>query len=74
MIMNVLACGIKDLSSWCMLFVNDSMLCSTIREEVEKKLEEWRRAMEDRRLKMSRNLTEYLRFNSDEDSEINLQR
>ena len=29
------------------------MLCSTRRDHVERKLEEWRRAMEERRLKIS---------------------
>ena len=50
MIMDVMACGIKDLSPWCMLHADDSVLRDTRREEVEKKLEEWqwRRAIEDR--------------------------
>ena len=45
--------------------------------EVEKKLDEWRRAMEDRRLTISRKKTVYLRFkgdgNLDGKSDINLQ-
>ena len=39
MIMDVLACGIKDLSRWCMLYADDIVLCGTRRVEVEKKLE-----------------------------------
>ncbi len=39
MIMDVLACGIKDISLWCMLCADDIVLCGTRREEVEKKLE-----------------------------------
>ena len=77
MIMDVLACGIRDLSPWWMLYADDIVLCGTIREEVEKKLEEWRRAMEDRGLKINRKKTVNLRFNEDGNldgnSDINLQ-
>ena len=38
-IMDVLACGIKDLSPWCMLYVDESVLCGTRSVVVEKKLE-----------------------------------
>ena len=47
-IMYVSACRIKDLSPWCMLYADDIVLCDTRREEVEKKLEELRRVMDDR--------------------------
>ena len=72
-IMDVLAHGIKDLSPWCMLYADDILLCGTRREVVEKKLEEWRRAMEDRGLKINIKKTVYLRFNVDGNSDINLQ-
>ena len=53
MIMDVSACRIKDISPWCMLYADDIVLYGTKREEVEKKLEEWIRAMEDRGLKIN---------------------
>ena len=39
MIMDMLARGIKDLSPWCILYADDSALCGTRSEVVEKKLE-----------------------------------
>ena len=63
MIMDVLARGIKDISPWCMLYADDIVLCGSRSEVVENKLEEWRRAMEDRGLKISKKKTVYLRFN-----------
>ena len=60
-----------------MLYDDDIVLCSTRREEVENKLEEWRRDMEDRGLEISRKKPVYLTFNGDwnldGNSDINLQ-
>ena len=76
MIMDVLAHGITDLYPWCMLYADDIVLCGTRSEVVEQKLEEWRRDMEDRGLKINRKKTVYLRFNVDGNldgnSDINL--
>ena len=57
---------------------DDIVLCGTRSEVVEKKLEEWRRAMEHRGLKINRKKTVYLRFNVDRDlddgnSDVNIQ-
>ena len=75
--MDVLARGIEDLSPWCMLYADDIVLRGTRREVVGNKLEEWRRAMEDRGLNINRKKTVYLRFNVDGNldgiSDINLQ-
>ena len=57
MIIDVLARGINDISPWCMLYADDIVLCGTRSQVVEKKLEEWRRAMEDRGLKINRKKT-----------------
>lgn len=61
-IMDVLAEGVKERPPWCMLFADDIVLCCTTREEVERRLEYWRRALEDRGLKINRTKTEYLSF------------
>lgn len=53
-----------------MLFPDHAVICSTDRETVEAKLEQWQRALEGRRLKISRKKTEYLRFSEDQDTEI----
>ena len=73
LIMDVLAQGVKDQAPWCMLFADDIVLCSTSKEEVERKAENWRRALEDRGLKISRKKTEYLRFCEEGDEEVRLQ-
>ena len=77
MIMDVLARGIKDIYPWCMLYADDIVLCGTRSEVVEKKLEEWGRAMEDRGLKINGNKTVYPRFivdgNLDGNSDSNIQ-
>ena len=58
------------------LYDDDIVLCSTRREDVENKLEGWRRAMEDRGLEISRKKPVHLRFNGDwnldGNSDINL--
>ena len=56
-----------------MLFADDIVLCSTIIYHVERKLEEWRRAMEERGLKISRRKTDYLGCNEHQNADIQLQ-
>ena len=53
LIWHVFLLPIKHLFPWCKLYADGIVLCGTRREEVEKKLEERRRAMEDRGLNIN---------------------
>ena len=46
-----------------MLFANDIVTCEETKEEVERRLESWRYALERRGMKVSRSKTEYLCIN-----------
>ena len=54
---------------WTMLFVDDILICKETREEVERRLECWRYALERRGVKVSRSKTEYLCVNGGNDKE-----
>ena len=45
---------------WTMLFADDIVICEDTREEVERRLETWKYALERRGMKVSRSNTEYL--------------
>ena len=45
---------------WNMMFVDNVVLCTETKEEIEEQLESWRRALEYRGLKVNREKTEYL--------------
>ena len=54
---------------WMMLFAFDIVICEETREEVERKLESWKYALERRGMKVSRSKTEYLCINGGNDKE-----
>ena len=55
-----------------MLFADDIGLCSTRSEQVKGKVEEWKRATEERGLKIIRKKTEYLGYSEHQDADIHL--
>ena len=54
--------SIWETVSWCMLFADDIVLLAETKEEVNRKLEEWRAVLEDKGLLISRKKIEYLRL------------
>ena len=52
-----------------MLFDDDIVICEETREEVERRLESWRCALERRGVKVSRSKTKYLCINGGNDDE-----
>ena len=73
LIMDVISAEVRDEAPLSMLFANDIILSSSQHENVEKKLEEWRKVMEERGLKISRRKTEHLQYNKEGDGCIRLQ-
>ena len=63
LIMDVISAEVRDEVPLSMLLANDIVLSSSQHENVEKKLEEWRKVMEERGLKISRRKTEHLQYN-----------
>ena len=54
---------------WMMLFTDEIVICKETREEVERRLECWRYALERRRMQLSWSKTEYLWVNGGNDKE-----
>ena len=59
-VMDCLTEEVRLEAPWNMMFADNVVLCTETKEEVEEQLESWRRALEDRGLKVNRQKTEYL--------------
>ena len=68
-IMDRLTDEVRREPPWTMLFADDIVICKKTREEVERRLESWRYALERRGMKVSRSKTEYLCINEGNDDE-----
>ncbi|GJT00728.1 NHL repeat-containing protein [Tanacetum coccineum] len=53
--------GIQENIPWCMIFADDIVLIAESAEELNNRLESWRKALEDNGLRVSREKTKYLR-------------
>nr|XP_027221221.1 uncharacterized protein LOC113813441 [Penaeus vannamei] len=67
LIMDVLSEGIQEEAPWTMLFADDIVLVCKTKESLREKLSQWKRALGDRGLKISRTKSEYLSFNNFEE-------
>ena len=68
-IMDRLTDEIRRELPWTMLFADDIVICEETREEVERRLESWKYALERRGMKVNRSKTEYLCINGGNDDE-----
>ena len=68
-IMDRITDKVRREPQWTMLFADDIVICEETREEVERRLESWRYALEKRGMKVSRSKTEYLCVNGGNDKE-----
>ena len=69
MIMDRLTDEVRREPPWTMLFADDIVICEETREEVERRLESWKYALERRGMKVSKSKTKYLCINGGNDDE-----
>ena len=68
-IMDRLTDEVRREPLWTMLFADDIVICEETREEVERRLESWKYALERRGMKVSRSKIKYLCINGGNDNE-----
>ena len=68
-IMYKLTDEVRRETPWTMLFADDIVICEETREEVERRLESWKYALERKGMKVSRSKTEYLCINGENGDE-----
>ena len=68
-IMDRLTDEVRREPPWTILFADDIVICEETREEVERRLESWKYALEKRGMKVSRSKTKYLCINEGNDDE-----
>ena len=65
-IMDCMSEEFRKEAPWNMMFADDVVICAPELEEAEKQLEEWRKALEDRGMRVSRQKTEHLYFGGED--------
>ena len=69
MIMDRLTDEVRKETPWTMLFADNILICKETREEVKRRLEPWRYALERRGIKVSRSKIKYLCINERNDDQ-----
>ena len=59
---------IRKEAPWTMMFADDIVMCSEIKEHVEEKLESWKYGLERSGMKVNRRKTEYMCVNERQDN------
>ena len=68
-IMDRLTDEVRREPPWTTLFADNIVICVETKEEVERRVESWKYALERREMKLSRSRTEYMCINEGNDKE-----
>ncbi|XP_046998269.1 uncharacterized protein LOC124613597 [Schistocerca americana] len=71
--MDLLVKDVKKESPWSMMFADDVEICEPTQEALQDKLEQWRKALEERGMRISRVKTQYICTKDAKNLYINLQ-
>ncbi|GJT01754.1 retrovirus-related pol polyprotein LINE-1 [Tanacetum coccineum] len=63
LILDELTNGIQESIPWCLIFADDIVLVLKMPQGLNERLEQWRKALEDKGLRVSREKIEYMRCN-----------
>ncbi|XP_071687064.1 uncharacterized protein [Rutidosis leptorrhynchoides] len=61
LILDELSRGLQESVLWCLIFADDIVLVSESKEDLNRRLEQWRETLEQNGIRISRQKTEYLR-------------
>lgn len=60
LVMDVIVKDVKKEAPWCMMFADDVVICESTQEALQDNLEQWRKALEERGMRISRVKTDYM--------------
>jgi len=71
-IMDVLTEEVRKKAPWQMMFADDVVICAEDRDELQRNVDEWCKALEDHGMKLSRAKSEYMRMNGEMEGNITI--